>query len=206
MKLISRLGLHELKRANFKQDSIVELANSLATESSILCLDEFQVGFTFKITNQPQVTDISDAMILSRLFRELFKHPFILVTTSNRAPDRLYENGLQREGFLPCISLIKTNCDVFCLNSGSDYRKANLNGPSQTFFYPINEFNGDIFEKLFLDLIGTDRIEPVNLCVFGRTWTISNAASTTAKFFYSDLCEQVGDLFIYYRHIAIRAC
>lgn len=138
------------------------------------------------------MTDISDAMILTRLFGELFKHPFILVTTSNRAPDKLYENGLQRESFVPCISLIKAKCDVFSLNSGSDYRKANSNGLSKTYFYPINDFNGDLFEKLFLNLIGTNRIEPVNISVFGRTWSVQNASGTTAKFFYSDLCEQVG--------------
>lgn len=130
-------------------------------------------------------------MILTKLFKELFKHPFILITTSNRAPDKLYHQGLQRESFLPCIELIKANCEVYSMNSGSDYRRTKGSSPSQTFFYPINDYNQDSYEKLFLNLVGTNTIKPRELSIYGRAWTIPYTSGPTAKFFFSDLCEQV---------------
>ncbi|KAK3828360.1 MAG: AFG1-like ATPase-domain-containing protein [Benniella sp.] len=105
--------LHKLKSTTHQHsDPIPFLADSLAMESRVFCLDEFQV------------TDIADAMLLRRLVEELVvNRGVILVTTSNRHPTELYKNGIQRESFLPCIAVLEENCVVKCLDGGVDYRR-----------------------------------------------------------------------------------
>ncbi|CCE65126.1 hypothetical protein TPHA_0J03060 [Tetrapisispora phaffii CBS 4417] len=94
-------------------DPIPFLAAEIAQEDRVLCFDEFQV------------TDVADAMLLRRLLTLLLSNEYgvILFTTSNRVPDDLYINGVQRESFLPCIELIKKKTEVIFLNSPTDYRK-----------------------------------------------------------------------------------
>ncbi|KAF9191509.1 hypothetical protein BGZ51_007223 [Haplosporangium sp. Z 767] len=105
--------LHQLKTTTHKhKDPIPFLADSLAMESRVLCLDEFQV------------TDIADAMLLRRLLEELVvNRGVVLITTSNRHPSELYKNGIQRESFLPGIAVIEENCVIKCLDGGIDYRR-----------------------------------------------------------------------------------
>ncbi|KAK3841102.1 MAG: AFG1-like ATPase-domain-containing protein [Linnemannia gamsii] len=105
--------LHQLKMTTHQhQDPMPFLADSLAMESRVLCLDEFQV------------TDIADAMLLRRLLEELvINRGVVLVTTSNRHPTELYKNGIQRESFLPGIAVLENHCVVKCLDGGIDYRR-----------------------------------------------------------------------------------
>src|SRR6185312_13402553 len=90
-------------------DPIAAVVKPLLAETRLLCLDEFRVD------------DITNAMLLGRLFEKLFAGGLVLVATSNVAPDDLYENGLNRQLFLPFIDLLKANTTLFSLDGPTDY-------------------------------------------------------------------------------------
>jgi predicted ATPase len=105
--------LHHLKQSGKARDGdemmdqCVELVHQ---KSWVLCFDEFQV------------TDIADAMVLRVLFESLWKKGTVVIITSNREPDELYKNGIQRHLFLPFIEALKVNCRVEVMQSNVDYR------------------------------------------------------------------------------------
>jgi cell division protein ZapE len=104
-------GIHEaLHLLPPQPDPLTVIADQLARETRLLCLDEFAV------------TDIADAMLLHGLLHALFEREVTLVTTSNTPPDELYRNGLQRQRFVPAIELLKRHTRVFELEAGTDYR------------------------------------------------------------------------------------
>ena len=96
------------------ESPLIAIAKDYAKRYRVLCLDEFFVK------------DIGDAMILSGLIKALFEHELILVTTSNVEPDKLYENGLQRDRFLSAIERINTHTKVIELDIAHDYRSFRL--------------------------------------------------------------------------------
>jgi cell division protein ZapE len=100
----------ELKRLKGTSDPLIQLAKNYSKRYRIICFDEFFVS------------DIADAMILGTLIKALMERGVVFVATSNIEPDDLYKNGLQRARFLPVIEQIKTHCDVYHLDSTTDYR------------------------------------------------------------------------------------
>jgi len=108
-------SVHDAKRElRARQNPLAHIAGQLAARRRVLCLDEFAVS------------DITDAMILSGLLRQLFAHGVSLVTTSNLHPDQLYPGGLQRDRFVPAIELIKARTRVLRVDGGGDYRLGHL--------------------------------------------------------------------------------
>ncbi|BFZ13061.1 hypothetical protein BsWGS_16100 [Bradybaena similaris] len=139
-------------------DPIGPVALEISDEAWLLCFDEFQV------------TDVADAMILKRLFAELFENGVIVVATSNRHPDDLYKNGLQRGTFMPFIGMLKEYCEVVPLNSGIDYRMTNLPSEGKVYFIgPVEETNLliDNTVKQFVESQGIE-MKPRTLTVLGH--------------------------------------
>ncbi len=167
--------LHEQRQKGADiADALKPVALNYAMTLRLLCLDEFQV------------TDIADAMILSRLFTLLLDAGLVVVTTSNRPPDELYKNGLQRDQFLKFIALVKQRFDVLELNSPHDYRLQKLQG-HPVYFTPGNNISElkSIFESLC-----TQYPAPSALLVNGREVTLPFTANGMAWCHFDDLCRK----------------
>jgi cell division protein ZapE len=157
-----------------KEDAITVLAEQLSTEAWLLCFDEFQV------------TNIADAMILGRLFDILFEKGVVVVATSNRVPDDLYKNGLQRDRFLPFIDMIKTKLDVMELASPTDYRLGREGG-EQTYFYPLDMDARDQLHGQFEEMTqGQSKADYVT--IKSRRIDIPKVYARIAYFTFADLC------------------
>ncbi|THV08310.1 AFG1-like ATPase [Dendrothele bispora CBS 962.96] len=160
-------------------DPIAPVAKDLAKEAYVLCFDEFQV------------TDIADAMILRRLLESLLDHGVICVMTSNRHPDDLYKNGIQRSSFIPAIELLKSKFDVTDLDSGTDYRRI-PRALSKVYYHPLTPSNALEVEKIFKSLTSQDPKDPPiqnrALDIWGRKLLIPESTSKVAKFDFDELC------------------
>lgn len=137
-------------------DPVPSLAEYIKQSAVLLCLDEFHVS------------DIADAMLLSRLFTRLFKLGVVFVFTSNQHPDVLYKNGLQRELFLPFIALLKESSEILELEGKEDYRLAYFKS-MKTIFYLDADGSGDEFlQQRFNELTNNGVVEYKILDVKGR--------------------------------------
>ncbi|KAN0066545.1 ATPase [Thecaphora frezii] len=161
-----------------ESDAIEAVAREMARSYSVLCFDEFQV------------TDIADAMILRGLLERLAAYGVVCVMTSNRHPDELYKNGIQRSSFLPAIELLKHQFRVTDLNSGLDYRKV-PRALSTVYFSPLDDANKREFDKLF-DALTSDPTDPVRshreLSIWGRKLEVPLSTSKVARFTFDQLC------------------
>jgi len=117
-------------------DPLDRIAEGMARELRVLCLDEFIV------------TDIGDAMILAQLLRGLFQRGVTLVTTSNTQPDNLYLGGIQRASFLPAIELLKSHTQVIELQGGLDYRLRYLQ-KAKVYHTPLGQESKRIMQEEF---------------------------------------------------------
>ena len=161
-----------------ESDAIEAVAREMAHNHAVLCFDEFQV------------TDIADAMILRGLLERMLAYGVVMVMTSNRHPDELYKNGIQRQSFLPCIDLLKSQFRVTDLNSGTDYRKV-PRALSKVYFSPLDHANTREFDKLF-DAVTSDAHDPVvenrPLKIWGRTLHVPLSTQSVARFTFDELC------------------
>ncbi|KNC98415.1 uncharacterized protein SPPG_06119 [Spizellomyces punctatus DAOM BR117] len=170
--------IHQLRtQKGVTYDPLPIIATELANDAWLLCFDELQV------------TDITDAMILRRLFDELFKRGVVVVTTSNRPPDELYKNGIQRQSFLPCIALFKERCHVHSLNSGIDYRKQERER-LRVYFTPLNQKTEKTVNLIFNKLARNGKVESTTLTFLGRSLTIPDTSSGVAKISFQEICGE----------------
>jgi cell division protein ZapE len=167
----------EQERRDRTREPIAKVAADVVAEAALLCFDEFQVD------------NIADAMILERLFTALFDAGIVVVATSNRAPDELYEHGLHRDRFLPFIELLKQKLYVLELDSGRDYRLARLVG-KPVYHTPLGEAAHQALEATFAELTDGDMGECTSLVVKGRRLTVPRAARNVAWFGFADLCSR----------------
>ena len=158
-------------------DPIPAVARGLMNGDVLLCFDEFQV------------TDVADAMILGRLFEQLFDLGVVIVATSNTAPAHLYEGGLNRQLFLPFITLIERRLDVLELGGEKDYRRLRLAGLNM-YLTPLGRAGDAAMDAAWLRLTSQPVGEAESLKVFGRTLRIPCAAKGVARFQFADLCSK----------------
>lgn len=175
-------GRIAIERRKEQGDPIPPVAAALAQEARLLAFDEMMV------TNSP------DAMILSRLFTALIEAGVTVVTTSNRAPDDLYLNGLNREHFLPFIALVKDRLDVLALNGPVDYRRDRL-GQQDTWLVPNGaEATAQLSAAFFrlTDYPPEDRahVPSEELTVQGRALHVPKALKGVAVFSFKRLCGE----------------
>ncbi|WP_296081310.1 cell division protein ZapE [uncultured Agrobacterium sp.] len=168
----------KLKSGETKQaDPIPPVAAQLLAEAELLCFDEFTV------------TDIADAMILARLFTELFAHGCTLVTTSNVVPDNLYKDGLNRGLFLPFIDLLQQNVEVVSLDSPIDYRMEKVKS-LPVYVTPLDGAADQAMDMAWHHLTAGQAVAPVEIEMKGRSVLVPRAAGRVARFTFRDLCEK----------------
>jgi cell division protein ZapE len=174
-------GAQRMRRAELVReagdDPIAPVAKRILSEALLLCLDEFQV------------TDVTDAMILGRLFEKLFAYGAIVVLTSNTEPDRLYEGGLNRPLFLPFIGLIKQHLETIELNGPRDYRLHRMAGLN-VYVTPLGPEADASMDAAWRRLTDTERGEPLALEILQRKLIVPQAAFGVARFSFDALCGE----------------
>ena len=161
-------------RATGVDDPIAPVAADVVANVKVLAFDEMQIS------------DITDAMIVGRLFEALFDAGVVVITTSNRIPDDLYKHGLNREAFLPFIDLIKDKMNVWELTSPTDYRQDRLSG-SEVYFTPANTDARTAMDSVWNDLTGGPS-EPLTLRVKGRDVVLLKFRNGIARAGFFELC------------------
>jgi cell division protein ZapE len=158
-------------------DPVAAVTKPLLEEVRLLCLDEFQVQ------------DITNAMLLGRLFDRLFKARVTIVATSNTRPDDLYENGLNRQLVLPFIAELKRYAEVVELDGPTDYRRLKFEGEAVYQFGTGPEVDRAM-DRLWLKLTGGEPGAPTSLTSLGRAIPVPRAAMGAARFEFAELCDR----------------
>ena len=169
--------MHKWRKDN-TGDPLPFLAEKIAKESSVLCFDEFHV------------TDIADAMLLSRLFSRLFELGIFFVATSNQHPDDLYKNGLQRDLFLPFISLLKQAAEIVELVAKEDYRLSHLKS-MKTMFFSEAEGKDEFIQQSFNELTNGGSFEAKTLHIKGRQLIFEKTHGDILFSSFDELCNRM---------------
>jgi cell division protein ZapE len=170
--------MREARTRGAAQDQLIaEAARAVAEDARLLCFDELQV------------TDIADAMILGRLFERLFNEDVVVVATSNRPPDDLYKNGLNRQLFLPFIALIKHKLDLVEIAGPQDFRLRQLMA-APVFYAPLGPAADEAMERAWRRLTAGAAPQHLTLDVGGRALRVEREAAGVARFSFDELCAR----------------
>jgi cell division protein ZapE len=177
-----RMSVPERRRSPYRvkaagDDPVPPVARQIAAAARLLCFDEFQVA------------QIADAMVLGRLFTALFAEGTVVVATSNRHPDDLYADGINRALFLPFLALIKERCEVFELASARDYRLERLTG-APVWHSPLGPASRSAVETAWEQLTLGAEPQHCLLTVKGRKLEVSREAAGVARFTFDELCAR----------------
>lgn len=177
------LNAHAVMRAarargdHGQDEAIAAVAKDTARRARVLCFDEFAV------------TDIADAMILGRLFERLLEEGVVVVATSNRPPDDLYKNGLNRQLFLPFIDRIKQELDIVELAGPQDYRLGRLMA-APVYYAPLGPAAAEAAEAAWERLTNGAQPKETVLDVQGRALEVRRQAAGVARFTFMELCAR----------------
>jgi cell division protein ZapE len=166
-------AIHRARQAG-GDDPIRPVADAIADGATLLAFDEMQI------------TDITDAMLVGRLFQRLFERGVVVVTTSNRAPDELYKDGLNRALFLPFIALIKERLEVHELASSRDHRLDRAAG-ERVWHAPLGPAADAALDAAWARLAGGPG-KPLSLEVQGRTVRLPAFRDGVARASFAELC------------------
>jgi cell division protein ZapE len=166
----------ELTSLEGEKNPLEIVADRIARQSRVLCFDEFFV------------TDIGDAMILGGLMKALFARGVTLVATSNIEPGRLYENGLQRQRFLPVIALLQKYTRVVNVDAGIDYRLRTLQ-QAELYHSPLDAEADRSLQDSFSRLAPEPGKQWEQLEINNRYITCRCLADDVAWFDFAELCD-----------------
>lgn len=152
---LAHQNIHKLQGKSTEK-ILNKLAKDYAHSLQVLCLDEFEIK------------DITDAMIIGKLFKELIKHKLFICVTSNTKPDNLYQDGLQRESFLPFIKMLNQEFEVLQLEGSHDYRLDKLSKLHNRILYPLSSEIKVKMKQIILELTDNKATVPSSIEVFGR--------------------------------------
>ncbi len=168
----------EIESRQLKVELLPSVAHDIAQKAQLLCLDELQV------------TDVADAMILSKLFGSLLEDGVITVITSNRPPEELYLGGLQREKFMDFVHLIYERMDVLELASPHDYRMQQIRAMQAVYMWPLSAQAAQELDRMLAQLTHKAELQPMTLDIQGHKLTVPQCYGGIARFRFSDLCEK----------------
>ena len=168
--------VHE-KKEQEEENIINQFVKNLKLKASLIYFDEFQV------------TNIVDAMILGRLFDQIFKEDIKIIVTSNTKISELYKDGLQRDQFKPFIKIMERQSIESELKIEDDYRKSN-NNQNQRYFYPLNQETNFKINKFFRTITKDKKHSLKIIDVKGRDFKIENFYEGIARFNFNELCDQ----------------
>lgn len=158
-------------------DPIPPVARSIAAEATLLCFDEFQV------------TDITNASILARLFEALWAEGVVIVATSNRPPRDLYKNGLNRSLFLPFIEMMPDHLVIFDFDGETDHRLRQLTA-APVYYTPLNDETRAAMDAIWVRLTGDAKLRPMTLSVQGRDVVMNRTGSGAVRTTFDRLCNR----------------
>ncbi len=158
-------------------DPVLPVAKGIFSRAHLICFDEFQVS------------DIADAMLLSRLFTRLFEHDIVMVATSNRPPEDLYKDGLNRQRFVPFIELLNQKLDILDLQGARDYRQDGLRR-AELYITPTGQASEKKLDVIWQELTSGAPSYSRSLQVLGRNIEFAKTFGGALRVDFDELCAR----------------